>query len=52
MKKFTWFILRFPSIDFAEDSTGYKFGVPIRTVFDPIDGVYGNLQLPTSAGYG
>ena len=52
MKMFAWLFLWFPSIDFAEDSTGYKFGVPIRTVFDPIDGVYGSLQLPTSAGNG
>ena len=49
---FAWSFVRFPSIDLAEGSTGYKFGVPIRTVFDPIDGVYGTLQLPTSAGNG
>ena len=49
---FAWSFVRFPSIDLAEGSTGYKFGVPIRTVFDPIDGVYGSLQLPTSAGNG
>ena len=34
------------------DERGYKFNDPIRTVFDPQNGVFGSLQLPTSAGNG
>ena len=38
--------------DFDEYLPGYKFNVPIKTVFDPLNGVFGSLQLPTSAGNG
>ena len=34
------------------EERGYKFNDQIRTVFDPQNGVFGNLQLPTSAGNG
>ena len=39
-------------IDRTEELAGYKFGMPIKTVFDPSEGLYGQLQLPTTMGNG
>ena len=44
-----WFLL---FIDRTEELAGYKFGMPIKTVFDPSEGLYGQLQLPTTMGNG
>ena len=44
--------ITFVTLDLDNDLSGYKYNVPIKTVFDPLNGVDGNLQLPTSAGNG